>query len=206
MIIGITGSAGSGKSTVLGCFGRLGWELLDADRICAGLYERKDPRITGPIEERWAGRSVMGADGFINKKAVADIVFNDRDELCWLNALFHPLVFEEAAAVTARKPDSCRTAFDVPLLFEAKWEDSFDFTVCVWTREDIRVSRLLQRAWSREDIKKRTENQMPADEKLGKADFALINTGSVELLESQCLKISNYIERQLENEKENTGK
>jgi dephospho-CoA kinase len=183
IFVGLTGGIGCGKSSALKCFANLGWLVIDADKICHELYEEKDGTLTDALKTRWSG--VIKEDGTADKKKIAEIVFGDEKELQWLNSVLHPRVMKKSKDILAENKASF-AMFDVPLLFEARWEKGFDFIVSVWTGLEEQRSRLLKRGWSEKEIELRCSSQISPDEKLEKADFGIINTGSLESLSEQC--------------------
>jgi len=123
---------------------------------------------------------------------VARIVFNNESERKWLNEIIHPLVLKKAPD-TARKKQEEYLIFDVPLLFEVNWKKEFSYTVTVWTKPELQRQRLLARGWSEAEIDRRQKSQMPAKQKLARADFGLINNGDRSLLLEQCQKLDNHL-------------
>lgn len=192
MLAGLTGGIGCGKSTALSCFEELGWHALDADRICHEIYEEGDKLLISKLTSRW-GEAVF-QDGAIARKKIAEIVFNSRNELEWLNGLLHPLImrraYEKAAASGSRY-----VIFDVPLLFETGMTERFDCTISVWTDSKQQMERLLRRGLTRKEIEARLAMQMSSSLKLEKADFGLINTGSREFLFEQCTELDKQIRK-----------
>jgi len=185
--VGLTGSAGCGKSAALECFGKLGWHCLDADGICRGLYEGKNQEIVSALTARWGAEAFL-ENGDIDKKFVAGRVFGNRDELDWLEKLVHPMVMR-IALKEAESSQNPHVMFDVPLLHETGLENMFDHVICVWCDRKTQQERLAKRGWSRAEIDSRLGNQMEPDKKLELADFGLINTGSLDSLMEQCRRL-----------------
>ncbi len=192
MLVALTGGIGCGKSVALSFFAELGWLIVDADRICHELYDDKLPAIVEPMRDRWGASLIILPDGSIDKKKVAKIVFKNDDELEWLNSLFHPLIWKKAEPVLANSENK-RVMFDVPLLFEAGWEDRFERVISIWTDRKEQVRRLKQKGLTLEGIRLRMKNQMLPDAKLERADFGLINNGSQESLYMQCRLLNKQI-------------
>ncbi len=186
MIVGLTGGIGCGKSTVSEIFKTLNWTVFDADGFCREVYTDPASGIIDAFSDRW-GSAVIDDNGGVNRSAVADIVFRNRAELEWLNAWFHPLVFD----AMRREVDSCGNGMllcDVPLLYETGWEADFDVIICVWADRDVQYERLALRGWSQEQIRNRIDNQLSTDEKLTRADLGIINKYSEKILYKQCLE------------------
>jgi dephospho-CoA kinase len=191
MILGLTGGFGCGKSSVLAFFRDAGWETCNTDEICAQLYQEQNPVLIKQLRQRWQER-VFDTSGEVNKGAVAGIIFNDNNELEWLCSILHPLIADETHKLIELYAGK-DLMIEVPLLFEAEWEDMFDYTVCVWADAGIREKRLLKKGFSVDEIKNRNSKQMPDNVKLENADFGLINNGDMEFLEKQCKKLIKHL-------------
>lgn len=194
MILGLTGGIGCGKSTVLGFFSQLNWETVDADDICHQLYETRDPELYSAIISRWEKDLIIDKKGGICRKSIANIVFNDRAELKWLNSIIHPLVFSKANKQLIGSGNKY-IIFDVPLLFESDWEQHFDSIITVWSPKHLQYQRLLNKGWSIENIEKRSKFQFDIEEKLCKADYGLINHGTLKMLFRQCQLLDKQIKK-----------
>lgn len=194
MIVGLTGGIGCGKSTVLAAFAALDWAIFDADRICRELYDRNDPRIVAALRGRW-GDGVFTGDGRIDRQAIADLVFADRNELTWLNGLFHPLVREALNAAAGSKKGMGYILCDVPLLYEAGWERDFDAVIAVWAAPEQQRERLRKRGWSDEEITRRMQCQDDSGKKLERADYGIINNCDINFLQQQCMKLDKIIRK-----------
>ena len=181
----MTGGIGSGKSSALKIFNELGVLTLDADAICHSLYSEKNSQLVNKIRNRWGDCVINESTGAINRAELGKIVFGDKEELQYLNRIVHPAVLKYAETVR-RGNDNAVTVFDVPLLYEAGWQNRFDKIITVWTSRKIRYQRLRARGMSEEEIKRRDENQIEPDEKLERADYGLINNGDFEFLKLQC--------------------
>ncbi len=103
MKVGLTGGIGCGKSTVTGIFRDAGWKTVESDRVVADLLA-EDPGVHRALEQRW-GEAVFSQDGQVNRKAIADRVFQNEDELAWLEGLLHPLVRKAWQASVEAEPE-----------------------------------------------------------------------------------------------------
>lgn len=191
-MIGLTGAIGVGKSSVLAAFALRGYPVLSADAVVHDLYLRASVRDQLVAH---FGAEVLGADGEVDRRALARRCFGDRDALAWLEGLLHPLVagqfdawVEECA--TAAAP-SALVVYESPLLFEAGQTDRFDRVLVVTAPETTRRSRLeargqLERAAEREARLWSTERREAA------ADDLLDNAGTHEQLQKL---VDGYIAR-----------
>ena len=181
LFIGLTGGIGSGKSEALAACRRAGAAVLSTDQVVHDLLGTDEVRDL--LAARW-GDAVL-ADGRIDRAAVAQIVFNQPDELRWLEERLFPLVGAEMAGWRAEleaSSDPPRAAVvEVPLLFEAGVEGAFDTTVAVVADERLRAERAGSR--DHEAIMERAARQLSQDEKASRADHVIRNDGSLEDLE-----------------------
>ncbi len=186
MILGITGPVGCGKSFLLAAFAGRGWRIADADRICHELYADPAGSLGARLAERW-GREVLDPAGLPDRRKIGAIVFENPAELSFLTGILHPLVAVEieAFAVSCRA-EGVHAAVEVPLLFEAGCQGRFDRVMAIWADPEVRRKRLAEkRGWGPEETARREACQLPADEKLERADVALINNGTAAELERQ---------------------
>jgi len=178
--VAVTGGIGAGKSEALKAFARHGAAVVSSDEIVHELL-RSDPEVHQAVRERW-GESVFGPEGGVDRGRVAEIVFADRRELEWLEALLHPrvvatyLAWREQLAELDEPPAVCVT--EVPLLYEVEGEKRFDAVVVVTASPEVRVSRRIGPMDTRE------QRLIPEEEKIARADFAYANEGSLEELDA----------------------
>ena len=134
---------------------------------------------------------MLGEDGEIVRSEVAQIVFRNRDELAWLEALLHPLVVHEYLAwreELGRRPDPpalCVT--EVPLLYEVGGETRFDAVVVVTAPRKLREAR------THVTLDDRRSRLLPDADKLERADFGYVNTGSLEELDEWVAGVADRI-------------
>jgi dephospho-CoA kinase len=181
-LIGITGAIGAGKSTVLGFFAELGCATWDADEAVHRLY-RPDGPVVHAMVARWGSQATL-PDGSVNRPWVSDRVFQVAAERLWLEVLVHPLVRQDMLAFHTKADGLLLCA--VPLLYEVQWETPFARVIAVWCAESTRRERLLRRGWTLESIASRDQAQLSADDKLKRADFAIITDGTLECTRRQC--------------------
>lgn len=194
MILGLTGGFGCGKSSVLACFKNAGWQTLNTDDICAALYDRQDAGLMTELRAHW-GNKVFYPDGKVDKATIAGIVFSDGDELRWLCSVLYPLIAENTRKMLEQYPEK-DFIIEVPLLFEAGWDKMFAKTVAVWTDAETQQARLLKKGVAAAEIARRNSRQLANDRKLEKADFGLINNGSLQFLQQQCNNLINHLKEQ----------
>ena len=126
---------------------------------------------------------------------LAGEVFGNPGELEKLTGLLYP-EFERRLdeAVAACRRDGADGVFEIPLLFENGYGKRFDAVLAVWSSPEIRRERLKRkRGLSDEEIAERERKQLPAHEKLERADFAVVNNGPRELLRKQIRRLSEKL-------------
>ena len=203
MILGITGAIGCGKSTLLEIFAAAGWRIFDADQLCHQLYDGHDAQLCAEITKKW-GKHLLLPDGSICRKTLGKIVFADKKQLKMLTDLLYPALRREIAqAMDFCRKEQLNAAFELPLLYEGGFEDSFDKILVLWSSPEIRHERLRQnRNMTDEDIAAREKQQLSPDEKLERADFAVINNGTREELKLQFDNFFEYLgKEQIQDER-----
>jgi dephospho-CoA kinase len=172
--VAITGGIGAGKSEALRAFARHGAATASADEIVHRLYA--DPEVQQALVERWGEGLVRGGD--VDRRRVGEIVFADRDELTWLEALLHPRVVAEQARWRAEQT-AALAVVEVPLLYETGGEARFDAVVVITAPEETRRERT-----EVADVAERQDRLLSDDEKAKRADFVYVNDGSLEELDA----------------------
>ena len=174
MRIAITGTIGSGKTTVSDYIRSLGYEVFDCDAVNAEILEKRGHELL------YESFSECFYDNILDKEKLADIVFSDAEKKKQLEDIMHPLILEELEKINTNT-----VIAEVPLLFEVNWDQYFDVKILVVADRNIAISRLEKRGLSYDDAVKRIENQMSTQEKIKKADRIIYNNGSLSLLYAQ---------------------
>ena len=185
MILGITGSIGCGKSTVLKLFRGAAWRTADADGICRKLYDDPAGAFADACRAEW-GEAFFTCGAFDRAK-IAQVVFNAPAELEKLTKLIYPHLGRELDNfVAAAREAGENAAVEVPLLYEKGMSGRFDAVLTVWAPREVRHARLREfRNFDEAEILRREKLQMDADEKLERADYALVNSGDAGMLKAQ---------------------
>lgn len=182
----ITGGIGTGKSTVLAAFAKLGAHCLDADEVAHELYTPAGPAWKSIVNH--FGDAVLLEDGTLNRAAIAARVFREPKELSWLNGLLHPLIRERMLEEATRiEPSPLFVA--VPLWYEVGWQMPDVKVIATWCSAEQQMERLRKRGWDDAEIERRLRQQLSRDEKLNRADFGILTIGSLELLQEQCRRV-----------------
>jgi dephospho-CoA kinase len=178
LAVAITGGIGAGKTAALEAFARHGAATRSSDEIVHRLL-RSDPEVRHALIERF-GPDVIGSEG-ADRAAVADIVFNDPEQLDWLEELLHPRVVQDHSVwlqELAANPDQpAVTVTEVPLLYETGGDERFDFVVVITAPSDVRARR-------RPIADGRELRLMPEDEKIRRGDYVYVNDGTLAELDA----------------------
>jgi len=179
LLLGLTGGIGSGKSTVSAEFARRGAIVIDADLVVRELQSPGGAVLAAMVEH--FGDGILAADGTLNRQAVADIVFNDPEQLKALNAIVHPKVGEEIdGRIEAQRDTDNVVILDVPLLVESKAYET-EGIIVVDTDPEIAVQRLVEfRGFNADDARARMKLQATREERRAVAAFMVPNDGSQE--------------------------
>jgi dephospho-CoA kinase len=180
LAVAITGGIGAGKSEALAAFARHGAATVSSDEIVHRLL-RDDPEVREALLERF-GERILDEAGQIDRSAIAELVFPDRDALDWLERLLHPRVsreyleWREQLGNLPKPPAVCAT--EVPLLYEVGSEDRFDAVVLVTAPPDVRAAR------AKVPPELREPRLLPDEEKAKRADYVYVNDGTLEELDT----------------------
>jgi dephospho-CoA kinase len=182
--VGLTGGIGAGKSEALAAFERLGASTLSTDRVAHDLLD--DEEVKAALIDRWGEDVAPG--GSVDREKVGEIVFNDREQLTWLESVTHPRVGTHVMEWRQKLEPGVEVAVvEVPLLFEAAMEDAFDATVAVIADDGLRDARLRERGQG--GLEGREARQLDQEEKARRADHVIRNDASLEELETEVGKV-----------------
>ncbi len=196
IIVGLTGSVGTGKSTVANLFKELGAYVIDWDELAR--------EVTRPHLKAWKeiveyfGKGILNEDLTINRQKLADIVFSNKEKVAKLNQIVHPEVFKEDERITdeikSLDPDAL-VIKDIPLLFELTRPVYVDKIVVVSASEQTQLRRLEEKVITREDARNRIKSQLPLEEKIKSADFVINNDGPLEETKKQVEEIYSSLRK-----------
>lgn len=183
--IGITGTIGSGKSAVLSYLKDKGFPCFSSDQYVHTLYDTSKD-LANSIQSL-TSQEVL-SEGLLDRAKLKEVFFENESFKEQVESLVHKLVLEEIT-----QPVDELTFYEVPLLFEVKWQQYFDETWCVVVSDSIRYSRLKEfRGLDKEEVFKRMSYQLSQTEKIQLSDIIFINDGSLNDLYQQ---IDRYLER-----------
>ena len=179
LAVAITGGIGAGKSEALQAFRKAGAATVSSDEIVHHLLRSNEDVKEAIVGE--LGDGVLDENGVIDRRRVGEIVFGDRAKLDFLEGLLHPLVsaeylrWRDQLGELPNPPQVCVT--EVPLLYETGGDKRFDKVVVITAPAKLREQR---RRVARDD---RDQRLLPDKEKVQRADFAYVNTGTFDELD-----------------------
>lgn len=190
-MVGLTGGIGSGKSTVSSLLADKGAVIIDADRISRDVMAPGGAAYQAVVDR--FGDAVLATDGTIDRAAVAEIVFRDKEALGDLNAITHPVIGRVMMEQLVEARASGRVVvMDIPLLAEGRGGSRYglDSVVVVDTPVELALERLVKaRGMSEEDARARMANQASRQERRALADHVIDNSGSLEHLRSEVDRV-----------------
>ncbi len=183
--VGLTGGIAAGKSSVAELWRARGAAIIDCDVLARRALEPGTPTYDTTVQEFGCG--ILNADKTVNRQALGEIVFSDERRRQRLNAIVHPAVGEMWAQELAALPTETEVAVIViPLLFEIAVEKEFDFVVAVGCSKASQIARLKAYGLTDAQARSRINAQMPVQQKLDRADYAIWNDGERAVLARQA--------------------
>ena len=192
MVIGLTGSIGTGKSEAARRLEVLGASIISADQVGHEAYT--------PNTEAWEqvvaafGDGILQDDGEIDRRKLGAVVFSDPGQLEKLSQIMHPRM----ARMVADKIEELRgqgvevVVVEAALLFEAGWDSLVEEVWVTDSTEQVVIERLKQRnGMSEEEARKRIDSQMGRTERLERSDYVIENSGDMATLGSTIKELWN---------------
>lgn len=194
-LIGLTGGIGSGKSTVAEMLRELGATVVDADEAARAVVEPGTEGLRRVVEEFGEG---FAAEGRLDRRALASLVFSDASARARLDAIVHPLVrrwmAERVAEAAARAV--AVTVLEVPLLYEGGLDAAVEGVIVVHVPPETQLVRLVEgQGYTEPDARARIAAQMPIDEKKRRARWVVDNTGPKASTRAQVERLWREISR-----------
>lgn len=190
--VGLTGGIGAGKSTALDALERAGAAVLSTDRVVHELHQT--PEVRDAVRSRFGG-SVAPA-GVVDRAALAEQAFATPEDRAWLEGLLWPRVDARMAAwreqIERSSPRPRAAVVEVPLLFEAGIERTFDATIAVLADQVLRQRRAGARG--HRALPERSARQLSQEEKAARATHVVVNDGTVEELEARLAAVLDMLE------------
>lgn len=185
--LGLTGSIGSGKSTVAAMLARHGAAVIDADALSREAVQPGRPELAQVLAA--FGPDLLEEDGQLKRRELAQRVFGDWAATRRLEGIIHPYVRRRERDLLEAYADRWLIVVDVPLLFESGFDREVDLTVTVVISERQRFGRLRARGFTERETIRRLSMQMPQARKAARADYTIDNSGSLEDTREQVRRL-----------------
>ncbi len=187
--IALTGGIASGKSSVVEIMLSLGFEVIDADKIAHDILDKQSQKVSELFGE------MVVVDGRVDRKALGSIVFEDKSKLKQLEALLHPLIYNEIESKAREKDKKEKPYFiDIPLFFESNRYKNISKSLLIYAPKERQLERLMRRDNStKEEALLRINAQMDIEEKKSLATYIIDNSGSIESLRELCIKLRSIV-------------
>lgn len=190
MIIGLTGSIASGKSTVSKMLEELGYPIIDADKVARLVVEPGQETLV-EIAALF-GQDVIKEDGTMDRAKVGEMIFNDPASRKSLNDVIHPAIRKEMLRQRNELFEQGHPSIimDIPLLFESRLQHFADKILVVSITEENQLKRLMERnGLTEKEARARIASQLPMSVKEEGADAVIYNNGTFEETKWQLNRI-----------------
>ncbi len=189
-IIGLTGPSGSGKGTAALLLLKHNIPSIDTDKVYRKILIPPS-QCLDELREAF-GPEVIRPDGTLDRRALASVVFADREMLALLNSVTHKYILARTQKRIAYRRRTGREAVivDAPALFEAGFDQKCDFVVTVTASREARIERIMQRdGFDRAATERRIDGQPPEDFYTSRSDYTVANNGTLDELEAALLEV-----------------
>lgn len=196
---GLTGGIATGKSMVVQLLAGKGARIIDFDHLTRYIQEPGRPAWNELVS--FFGREIIKDDNTINRRKLGEIVFQNPEKLARLNAIVHPLIFQEwrhRLAVLQEENSTAIVISDIPLLIETGQQKDFDLVILVYAPPWQQLARLRTRnGYSAEEAQQRLASQLPIDLKIPYADIIIDNSSSLEKTGERVNEVWEELEKRM---------
>jgi len=196
--IGLTGIPGSGKTTVMKMFARLGAKVISTDEICHRLLYPSHHCYHQIVSA--FGQACLRPDGNLDRVYLRQRLLSSFEDKKKLEAILHPAIYKTVITQLKeyeKEDPKGIVIIEVPLLFEAGWQELFDLILTVYAGEDICLARLKERGLTEEEAQGLISLQWSIEKKVRQSDFVIKNETSLEETEKQVRAIWDNLLAQL---------
>ena len=204
LLVGVTGSIATGKSTVAAMLEELGARTIDFDVLSRLVVEPDKPAWQDIVA--YFGEQILAEDRTLDRNKLREIVFQDLEKKKKLESFQHPRIYEEfikqVEQYASEDPHAIIQAV-VPLLIEVNMQSFFHNLIMVFASEEIQKKRLMKRDGSSEEMAMNMiRSQLSAEEKKGYCDLIIDNSGSLEQTRRQVEELWHRLKK-IQGERDN---
>lgn len=199
-VVGLTGGAGSGKSTVANMFQKHNIDIIDADLIAHELLSINKPVANEIVS--YFGISILNTNGLIDRKSLQTMIFQDKTKRQWLESLLHPKIIQEIKKLI-KKTTSIYTIVVIPLLAETNYKIDLDKICVIDCTTNTQLQRLTQQRQIPKSIAEAIlQSQATRKQRIAIADEIILNDGqNKQILEKKVENLHNTYFNLLCNDK-----
>jgi len=189
MIIGLTGSSGSGKTTISNIFKEHGYYIINADEIAHNITSTDDACIQEITDE--FGSKYIDQNGCLKRRELGELVFSDSQKLSRLNEILHPkIIFQIKSKINLSNSEYI--LIDAPLLIQSGADFLCDKIIAVVADDDLKLKRITERDnISEKQAKNRLFSQPANKYYTNVANYVIINNNTIDDIKNQVIKIIN---------------
>ena len=190
-VIGITGGIASGKSNIVNVIENEGYKVLSCDKIYQELSEIGMPIYNNILNT--FGDSFILPNRKLDKKKLGKLIFNNEDKKILLNSITHPVI-KDVLINEINKSSEEYIFIEIPLLYEAKFDDLCDFIIVAYLPKDEQIKRLMERDMIDYNYAlAKISSQDSLDDKKAKANFVINTIGTFDETKKEVLQVLNKI-------------
>ena len=186
--IALTGSISTGKSTTVKLLKAAGFHIIDADTIAHQILDEQSQAIAELFGE------VFVKEGKVDRRSLGAVVFSDKEKRQKLEALLHPLIYDEIKRLSVEEDKSGKPYFiDIPLFFESK-RYPIEKSLVIYATKEQQLERLMEReGYTKKEALLRINSQIPIEEKRQLATYVIDNSGTLTQLGQECERVKKEI-------------
>ena len=193
--IAITGSMSSGKSVCSNILRELGYYVFDSDLAAKSCYEKSHPAYKDIIQ--LLGEEILDEEKEIVVDKVSSIIFNNPSTRIKLEEIIHPYIKDE---IIKHSKNYEFFFAEVPLLFEASWQDMFDYILLITTSKEISLDRSVkQRGFTKEEAIKRFNAQLDVSYKIVRSNYVLYNDKTINEFKNDIISWLDKVKNGVKN-------
>ena len=172
--VGLTGGIASGKTTVSNLFQQLHVPVIDTDIISRELLNIDQPGYQQVITH--FGTNILQSDAQIDRRKLRQLIFTQAREKDWLEAMLHPLIYQQTLLKISNHLDARYILVVIPLLFETSFQSLVDRVLVIDCSPETQIQRLLERDKIPPDLaQKMLDQQFTNAARLERADDIIFN-------------------------------
>lgn len=193
LVLGLTGSIATGKSTVVSIFRSYGFPIVDGDQVARTIVQPGKPALK--VIANHFGREMIQANGELNRQALGSLIFSQPEKRQALDQLLDSFLREEILRqIEEKKKEAALVIVDIPLLFERQYESAVDQVAVVYVPQAVQEARLIARdGLTKVQALERMNSQLAIEVKKERADVIFDNQGTLAETKSQVV---HWLEKQ----------